>query len=149
MDIEQRHAHLRFARFLRATELDLGHGHAELLRDQPDGLRKRNVLDFLHKREHVSRHAASEAVKELPRGVHGERRRLLVMKRTEAGKILRARLLELDVVADNANDVGLLLERVFEVGGGHEKRWDDSIVGHERDKGKWPNRAGEVRKTCG
>src|SRR5580765_1677962 len=51
--------------------------------------------------------------------MHGERRRLLVMKGTEPGKILGARLLEFDVVTDDANDVGLLLEGVFEVGSGH------------------------------
>src|SRR5215468_8778902 len=41
------------------------------------------------------------------------------MEGTEAGEVLRARLLELDVVTDDADDVGLLLEGVFEVGGGH------------------------------
>src|SRR5579864_8516697 len=60
-----------------------------------------------------------KTVIELLRCTHGERGRLLVMKRTEPREIPRARLLELDVVADDPNDVGLLLERVFEVGRGH------------------------------
>jgi len=54
-------------------------------------------------------------VKELPRGMHRERRRLLAMKRTQPRKILRPRLLQLDVIADHANDVRLLLERVSEI----------------------------------
>jgi len=58
-------------------------------------------------------------MEELPCGVNRERRRFFVMKRTEAGEILRARLLEPDVVADDPNDVGLLLERIFKVGRGH------------------------------
>src|SRR5262245_61504654 len=41
------------------------------------------------------------------------------MEGTEAGEVLCARLLELDVVTDDADDVGLLLKGVFEVGGGH------------------------------
>ena len=119
MDIEQRHAQLGFARLLRARELDLGQGHAELVRDQADCLGEGDVFDLLHEGEDVTGDAASEAVKELAGGVDGERRRLLVMKGTEAGEVLRARLFEFDVVADDPNDVGLLLERVFEVGRGH------------------------------
>src|SRR5207302_7424772 len=104
------------ARRLRAAEFKLGKGHAQLLRHQPHRFRKSDVLDFLNEGEYVAGHAAAEAVKELPGGVHGERRRLLIVEGTKAREVLRARLLELDVIADNANDVGLLLERVFEVG---------------------------------
>src|SRR2546430_12335006 len=57
----------------------------------------------------------SETVKELPRGMHRERRRLLAMKRTQPRKILRPRLLQLDVIAHHADDIRLLLERVREI----------------------------------
>ena len=41
------------------------------------------------------------------------------MKRTQPGKILRPGFLQLDVVADDADDIGLLLYRVFEIVSGH------------------------------
>jgi len=37
------------------------------------------------------------------------------MKRTESGEILRPRLLELDIIADDADDICLLLKRLFEI----------------------------------
>jgi hypothetical protein len=40
------------------------------------------------------------------------------MKGTQPGKVLRTGFLQFYVVADNADDVGLLLEGVFEVAGG-------------------------------
>ena len=49
--------------------------------------------------------------KNWPRGVHRERRRLFLMKRAQPLKVLRAALAQLDVLAHNADDVGLLLER--------------------------------------
>ena len=70
MHVEQCHPQLGFARLLRAREFDLGHGHAQLLRDQAHGLGEGDVLDLLDKREHVTRNPAAETVKELPRGVH-------------------------------------------------------------------------------
>jgi hypothetical protein len=39
------------------------------------------------------------------------------MKRTEAGEVLRACFFQLDVVADHANDVCLLLDGVREIAG--------------------------------
>ena len=44
------------------------------------------------------------------------------MKRTQPGEVLGTSFLQLDVVPDDADDVGLLLERVFEVGSGHGMR---------------------------
>ena len=45
------------------------------------------------------------------------------MKGTKPGEILRASLLQLDVVADDADDIRLLLEAFFEVvGGSHRGR---------------------------
>src|SRR5579864_1517288 len=77
-----------------------------------------------------------KTVIELLRCTHGERGRLLVMKRTEPREIPRARLLELDVVADDPNDVGLLLERVFEVGRGHGVKVYCGMAGKRGDGGR-------------
>jgi len=50
-----------------------------------------------------------------------KRRRLLAMKRTQPGKILRSGFLELDVIANNADNVRLLSHRFFKVAErGHE-----------------------------
>jgi hypothetical protein len=110
------------ARLFRAGKADFGHGHAKLLRDQPDGFGEGDVLNFLHETEDIARDAATEAVVELARSVDGERRRLLVVEGTESGEVLRARLLQLDVVAHNADDVGLLLEGFFEIVRTHWRR---------------------------
>src|ERR1035438_577380 len=85
------------------------------------GVGECDVFDLLNEGKDVSRLAAAKAVKELARGMDGKRRRLLGMKGTEAGEILGSRFLQLDVVADDTDDVRLLLERLFEVvGGQHE-----------------------------
>ena len=101
-------------------KLTLGQRNPQLLRHRPHGFRESNVLDLLDKAENIAGHAAAEAVIELPRGMHRKRRRLLVMKRTKPGVVLRPSLLQLDVVAHNANDVRLLLDGFLEVAGvGH------------------------------
>ena len=41
---------------------------------------------------------------------------------------MRASLLQLDVVANNANDIGLLLERLFEVVRGNRSHWGRTRV---------------------
>jgi len=75
-------------------------------------LRERNILNALQELEHVAGLAAAETMKELPRGVYGERRRFLAVERTQPGVILRARALEANVLAYDANNIRLLLERV-------------------------------------
>ena len=122
MHIDERHANLSVTRLCRTGKADLGHGHAELLSDQADGFREGDVLDLLHKGEDIARFSAAKAVVKLPRGMHRKRRRLLGMKRTEPGEILRPSLLQLDVVADDADDIRLLLEDLFEVVGGSRRR---------------------------
>src|SRR5689334_22942740 len=47
--------------------------------------------------------------------MNGKRRCLLLVKRTQAGKILRTGLLQLHVVAHQANNVRLLLDRVCQI----------------------------------
>src|SRR6478672_8700587 len=54
-------------------------------------------------------------MEELPRGVHGKRRRLFSMERAQADKILRSSLFQLDVVANHADNVRLLPHRFFKV----------------------------------
>lgn len=60
----------------------------------------------------------------LPRGVNRKRWRFLPVKRTEAGIVLRPSFLQLDVVADDADNIRLLLHRLFEIFRGHG--WGDS-----------------------
>src|SRR5581483_3221449 len=86
--VEQDAAKLRIARFGGRVVLLLRQRDAELLRDQANGLRKRDVLDLLHEGEDVARGVAPAAVEELARGVHRKRRRLLVVEGAETGKIL-------------------------------------------------------------
>ena len=87
------------------------------MRHHPHGFGEGDVFDFLHEAEDVAGDAAAEAVKKLARGMDGERRGLLAVEWAQAGEILRARLLQLDVVADDADDIRLLLDRVCEVAG--------------------------------
>src|SRR5579871_4562210 len=93
-----------------------------LFRHQTHRLRKADLLPLLHKLKNVAGFAAAKAMEELPRGVHGERRRLFSMKRAQANKILPTGFLELDVVANHADNVRLLPHRFFETAeSGHER----------------------------
>jgi hypothetical protein len=59
----------------------------------------------------------------------GKRRRLLLMKRTEADEILRSGFLQLDVLADYADYIRLLFDGVRKIAGvGHGKLEDWFIV---------------------
>ena len=117
MQIEQESAGAGLASLLRRAELGLGRGDAELLRDGADGLGKGDVLDLLDEGEDVAGDSAAEAVEVLAAGVDGKRRRLFAMEGTEPGVVLRAGFAQLDVFADDADDVGLLLDGVGEVSG--------------------------------
>jgi hypothetical protein len=64
----------------------------------------------------------------------GKRGRLLLMKRTQPGKICRPGLLELHILAHNADNVRLLLYRVCKISRiGHEKE-PLSIIAAEKNK---------------
>src|SRR5260370_42494008 len=107
---------------MRRAVLRLGKRNFQLLRDQPDGFRKRNVLELLDKAENVAGSATTKAVIELPRSVYEKRRRLLLMKRTQPGKILRSGLLQFHILAHNADNVRLLPDAVCEISeAGHSK----------------------------
>src|SRR5208337_404999 len=146
MHIKQRHAHLSVASLRRTGKTHLWHRHAQLLRDQPDRLRESDVFDLLDERKDISRLPAAEAVKELARSVHRKRRRLLGVKRTKPGKVLRPSLLQLDVIPDNADDIRLLLEGLFEVIGRSGGHWAHTgplvIMGVERSAGNSPGTPG-------
>ena len=99
---------------------DLRHGDAELLGDHAHGFGEGDVLDLLDEGENIASGVAAEAVKELVAGVNRERRSLFLVKRTKPGVVLRAGLAQLDVLAHDADDVGLLLDGGGEVAGlGH------------------------------
>ena len=70
MQVEQFPAHPGFSRFLWGGELPLGQGNPALLRHNPHGFRKGNILDLAHKAENIPRYTASEAVIKLPHRVH-------------------------------------------------------------------------------
>src|SRR5258708_39496648 len=117
MHVDELAAPPRLLRLSGRAVLGLGQGEAQLLRHQADGLGKTDVLDLLHEAENVAGNAAAKAMIELARGVDGKRRRLLLVERTQPGKVLRSRLLQLDVVAHNADDIRLLLDRECEIAG--------------------------------
>ncbi len=93
---------------LRRTLFLPRNGDAAFFRYDTNRFGKRTLLHLHHKFENVSAHAASEAVINLLRRMHCERRRLFRMERTQPGKILAA-LFQADVLADDPNDVRLLL----------------------------------------
>ena len=69
----------------------------------------------------------------------------LWMKRIQPRKILRPRLLQFDVIADDADDVRLLLERVREIARvGHGMEWSVGIVRERIAEGNW-----QVKGGCG
>src|SRR5215472_35539 len=107
---------------LRFRRLDV-----QLLRDQPQSLGKADIFDLLHEADDIAGNPAAETVVELAGGMDGERGCLLLVKRTEADQILGSALFELDVFADDANDIGVLFDdrkSVCGSRGGH----GDSIV---------------------
>jgi len=107
--------------FFRRRVADLGHGDAQFFSHHSHGFGKGDVLDLLDESENISAGIAAKAVKELVSRVHGKRRGLFLVERAQPRVILRAGFPQLDVLAHNADDVGLLLDGAGEIAGlGHE-----------------------------
>ena len=117
MDFEQYRAQPGFFGLLRSVEAGLRNCDPQLLGHGSDRFREGDVLDFLDEGEDVSGDATAEAVEELAGSVDRERGRFLAVEGTESGIVLRAGFLQLDVVADDADDIRLLLDDVREVAG--------------------------------
>ena len=77
---QQRGSDLRFAGFFWAAEGLFGQRDTELLCDRAHRFRKGDVLELLHEAEDVTRSSATKAMKELPHGMYGKRRRLFLME---------------------------------------------------------------------
>jgi hypothetical protein len=134
VDIEELAAEAGLFGFAGRGVAGFGQRDAEFLCNQADGFGESDVLDFLDEAEDVAFFLASEAVVELLGGVDGKGRSFFAVKGAEAGVVLRAGFFELDVVADDADDVRLLLEGVGEVAGvGHFEA--ELSVGIVREKG--------------
>jgi hypothetical protein len=118
VDVDELAAEAGFAGFFGGGELALGQGDAALGGDCADGLREADVFEFLYEGEDVAFFVAAEAVEVSVCCVDGEGAGFFFVEGAEAGVVLGAGLAELDVVADDADDVGLLL---YELG---------KIVGH-------------------
>ena len=88
------------------------------MRDDADGLRETDVLNFADEAEDVAGGLAAEAVIELADGMDGEGRGLFFVKGAKAGVVLRAGFAQADVALDDLDDIGLLLDGLGEVGHG-------------------------------
>src|SRR5271156_37026 len=99
---------LILAAFLRRTLARPGNRDSALLRDCAYRFRKRALLQLHHEFENIAARAAAKAVVNLLHRMHGERRRLLLVERTQPGEVLSA-FLQTHVLADHADYVRLLL----------------------------------------
>ena len=117
MHLQQCSTHLGFLRLCRGAKRDFGKWHSDFLCHGANSFRKSNVLELLNEAEDVTGNATSETVVKLPRGMHRERGRLLLVKWAQPGIILRSRLAQLHVLANNADDVRLLLDGIGKVAG--------------------------------
>ena len=84
---------------------------AAFFRDGAHRLRKRDLVHLHHELEHVAARAAPEAVINLLHRMHGKRRRLFGMERTQPREILPG-LFQADVFAHHADNVRLLLHAI-------------------------------------
>ena len=97
------------------AELALGQRDAGLCGDGADGFGEAERLHLHDEGEDVALLVAAEAVVVAVGGVDGEAAGLLLVEGAEAGVVLGAGFAQLEVVADDADDVGLLLDELGEV----------------------------------
>ena len=109
MQVEQHGALLGLQGFAGTRVALSRHSNVHLLGYTPHGLRKRNVLDLLNKGKNVAACPTPKTVKELTGGMHRKGGRFLFMEGTQTRKVLRSRFLEGYVVANDADNVRLLL----------------------------------------
>src|SRR5712671_5840221 len=117
MHVEQLPAQFSFCCFGWPAELLFGQFNPEFLRDRTHRFGKGDVLDLLHEAEDIARCAAAKTMKKLFGCMNRKRWRLFLMKGAEAAKVLRARLFQRDVIADDADNVSLLLHGICEIAG--------------------------------
>ena len=115
VDVDELTTKAGFAGLFRRAELALGQRDAALGGDDTNSLGETDVLELHDEGEDVALLVAAEAVEVAVVGVDRERTGLLFVKRTEPGVVLRAGLAQLDVVADDFDDIGLLLDGLGEV----------------------------------
>jgi len=117
VDVDELAAGAGFAGLFGRAELALGEGDSTLGGYDADGLGEADVFELHDKGEDVAFFVAAEAVEVVVRRVDGERACLFFVKGAEAGVVLGAGFAQLDVVADDADDVCLLLDGLGEVVG--------------------------------
>ncbi len=115
VDVDELAAEAGFAGFFGGGEFALGEGDAALGGDCADGLGEADVFELLDEGEDVAFFMAAEAVEVAVAGVDGEAAGFFFVEGAEAGVVLGTGFAELDVVADDADDVGLLLYELGEV----------------------------------
>ncbi len=104
------------------AELALGQRDAALGGDGADGFGEADVLHLHDEGEDVAFFVAAEAVEVAVGGVDGEASRSFLCGRGRGRCSSGRRFAQLDVVADDADDVGLLLDELGEVVG-HDGAW--------------------------
>ena len=117
VDVDELAAQAGFAGFFGRGEFALGEGDAAFGGDDADGLGEADVFHLHDEGEDVAFFVAAEAVEVAVGGVDGEGAGFFFVEGAEAGVVLGSGLAELDVVADDADDVGLLLDELSEVVG--------------------------------
>src|SRR6202167_130854 len=113
MHLHKRTSLLVLAAFLWRTLARPGNRDSAFLRDCAYRFWKRALLELHHEFENISARAAAKAVVNLLHRMHGERRRLLLVERTQPGEVLAA-LLQAHVLTDHADYVRLLLHPLRE-----------------------------------
>ena len=113
MHFDQQRALLIFAAFFGRALSRRGNGDATFLRNDANRFGKRTFLHFHHEFENVSADSAAKAVINLSRWMNVERRRFFGVKWAQAREN-SARLFQLNVFADHANNVRLLLDAIRE-----------------------------------
>ena len=117
VNVDELAAKAGFAGLFGGVELALGKRDSALDGDGANGLGKADVFHLHDEGEDVALFVAAEAIEVAVGGVDGEGAGLFFVKGAEAGVVLGAGFAQLDVVADDADDVGLLLDELGEVVG--------------------------------